>query len=93
MKDPAVNPDDAAAGDANLVEECLAGNAVSFQLLVERYQERMFSLARHYTRSAVEVEDIVQETFLKAFRRLDSFQQQASFSTWLYRIATNLALN
>jgi RNA polymerase sigma-70 factor (ECF subfamily) len=88
-----VTPEDVAAADALLVKECLAGNAVSFQLLVERYQERMFSLARHYTRSAVEVEDIVQETFLKAFRRLESFQQQASFSTWLYRIATNTALD
>ena len=82
-----------ALEDADLVREALAGNAVSFQLLVERYQDRLFGLARHYTRSAVEVEDIVQDAFLKAYRRLSSFQQQSSFYTWLYRIATNTILD
>ncbi len=79
--------------DADLVREALDGNQLSFQLLVERYQGRLFGLARHYTRSAVEVEDIVQDTFLKAYSRLDSFQHQSSFYTWLYRIATNTILD
>lgn len=82
-----------AREDAQLVEESLGGNQLSFQLLVERYQERIFALARHYTKSAVEVEDIVQDTFLKAYRRLETFQRQSSFSTWLYRIAVNTALD
>ncbi len=79
--------------DANLVKEVLAGNQASFQLLVERYQGRLFALARHYTRSTVEIEDIVQDTFLKAYSRLDSFQHQSSFYTWLYRIGTNTVLD
>jgi RNA polymerase sigma-70 factor (ECF subfamily) len=79
--------------DTSLVRETLDGNQLSFQLLVERYQERMFGLVRHYTQSAVEIEDIVQDTFLKAYRRLDSFQHQSSFSTWLHRIAVNTALD
>ncbi len=79
--------------DVDLVGEVLEGNQLSFQLLVERYQDRMFGLVRHYTRNPVEVEDIVQDTFLKAFRKLESFQNQANFSTWLYRIATNTALD
>jgi RNA polymerase sigma-70 factor (ECF subfamily) len=79
--------------DLNLVAETLAGNQLSFQLLVERYQTRMFALVRHYTRSPVEVEDIVQDTFLKAYTRLPSFQQQSSFYTWLCRIAINTALD
>jgi RNA polymerase sigma-70 factor (ECF subfamily) len=82
-----------AADDLDLVRESLGGNQLSFQLLVERYQDRLFSLARHYTRNAVEIEDIVREAFLKAFRKLDTFQQQSSFSTWLYRIAVNTALD
>jgi RNA polymerase sigma-70 factor (ECF subfamily) len=82
-----------AREDVQLVEEALGGNQLSFQLLIERYQERIFGLARHYTKSAVEVEDIVQDTFLKAYRRLESFQRQSSFSTWLYRIAVNTALD
>jgi len=79
--------------DTTLVEEVLAGNQASFQLLVERYQTRLFALARHYTKSSVEIEDIVQDTFLKAYTRLDSFQHQSSFYTWLYRIATNTVLD
>ena len=79
--------------DVSLVGETLAGNQLSFQLLVERYQDRMFNLVRHYTRSQVEIEDIVQDTFLKAFTRLKSFQQQSSFYTWLCRIAINTALD
>src|SRR5262245_28371486 len=79
--------------DAVLVRETLDGNQVSFQLLVERYQDRIFGLVRHYTRHAVELEDLVQDTFIKAFHRLDTFQHQASFSTWLYRIAVNTCLD
>lgn len=79
--------------DSLLVDEALEGNQLSFQLLVERYQDRIFGLARHYTKSAVEVEDIVQDTFLKAFRKLATFQRQSSFSTWLYRIAVNTSLD
>jgi RNA polymerase sigma-70 factor (ECF subfamily) len=83
----------ATAEDESLVKETLAGSQASFQLLVERYQARMFALARHYTRNAAEVEDLVQDTFLKAYSRLDSFQHQSSFYTWLYRIATNTILD
>jgi len=78
---------------ADLVREVLDGNQLSFQLLVERYQGRLFGLARHYTRSTVEVEDIVQDAFLKAYSRLDTFQHQSSFYTWLYRITTNTILD
>jgi RNA polymerase sigma-70 factor (ECF subfamily) len=80
-------------GDEILVQETLAGNQASFQLLVERYQTRIFGLARHYTRNTVEIEDLVQDTFLKAFSRLDSFQGESSFFTWLYRIAVNTMLD
>jgi len=83
----------AAREDLGLVDETLEGNQLSFQLLVERYQGRLFGMIRHYTRNATQVEDIVQDTFLKAYRRLDTFQRQSSFSTWLYRIAVNTALD
>lgn len=79
--------------DATLVEQTLAGEPAAFQSLVERYQKRLFALARHYTQNAAEVEDIVQETFLKAFSRLSSFQQNSSFYTWIYRIAVNTVLD
>jgi len=72
----------AAVEDASLVQETLAGSQASFQ-----------TLARHYTRNPVDIEDLVQETFLKAYGRLDSFQHQSSFFTWLYRIAVNTILD
>lgn len=82
-----------ATEDHDLVAESLAGNQASFQLLVERYQSRLFALARHYTKNAVEIEDLVQDSFLKAYTRLETFQHQSSFYTWLYRIAVNTILD
>lgn len=79
--------------DASLVQDTLGGNPLAFQLLVERYQERVFAIVRHYTRVQAEIEDIVQDTFFKVFRKLDTFQHQSSFSTWLHRIAVNTALD
>ena len=79
--------------DSALVAQSLAGDQLAFQRLVERHQTRLFSLVRHYTRNAVEIEDLVQETLLKAYARLASFQSQSSFYTWLYRIATNTILD
>lgn len=81
------------ADDTCLVQETLAGNQASFQILVERYQTRLFALVRHYTKNQYEIEDVVQETFLKAYSRLDSFQHQSSFYTWIYRIAVNTILD
>lgn len=83
----------AAATDQNLVEETLAGSQAAFQLLVERYQTRIFALIRHYTKNPVEIEDFAQETFLKAYTRLSTFEHQSSFYTWIYRIAVNTVLD
>lgn len=82
-----------ALDDTSLVQETLAGSQTSFQLLVERYEGRLFALARGYTKNTAEIEDIVQETFLKAFGRLASFDHRSSFYTWIYRIAVNTVLD
>ena len=79
--------------DADLVRATLEGDSHAFEILVERYQRRLFGLVRLYTRSTVEVEDIVQDTFLKAFSRLETFQSTSAFYTWLYRIAVNTILD
>jgi RNA polymerase sigma-70 factor (ECF subfamily) len=88
-----VRMEEQAIDDAALVRETLAGHQSSFQLLVERHEARVFALLRHYVKNPVELEDLAQETFLKAFKRLDSFEGQASFYTWIYRIAVNTALD
>lgn len=85
--------DTARSIDSRLVERTLAGEPEAFQELVERYQGRLFALARHYTRNAADIEDMVQDTFLKAFSRLEGFDHRSSFYTWIYRIATNTILD
>ena len=75
-----------ATDDTSLVEEALGGNRASFQLLVERYEQRIFNLIRHYTRNPVEIEDLAQETFLKVFRHLPDLEDPRKFKGWLCSI-------
>jgi RNA polymerase sigma-70 factor (ECF subfamily) len=81
----------APLADADLVQAALGGSSQAFRGLVERYQDRVYRLAFRVTRDAQQAEDVAQETFLKAFRRLHSFRFSSSFFTWLYRIALNNA--
>ena len=75
-----------------LVAAAKAGDELAFETLVKRYQRRIFVLALRYTRVREDAEDIVQQTFKKAFIYLDTFQGKSSFATWLTRIAINQAL-
>lgn len=73
--------------DAEVVRTVLAGNPEAFEELVRRHQPRVFATARRYARRENEVEDIVQEVFLKAFERLPGFRFEAPFEHWLMRVA------
>jgi RNA polymerase sigma-70 factor (ECF subfamily) len=75
------------ATDAELIKAVLAGETSSFEQLVARYQPRVFATARKYARRESEVEDIVQEVFLKAFSRLNTFRGDSPFEHWLMRLA------
>jgi len=77
--------------DADLIAAAVDGDESAFQLLVERYQDRVFRLLGRFTRDPAETEDLAQEVFLKLFRKLHTFQQDSAFYTWLYRIAVNTA--
>jgi RNA polymerase sigma-70 factor (ECF subfamily) len=79
------------ATDAELIAATIAGSDLAFEGLVERYQDRLFRLLARFTRDHAEAEDLAQEVFVKAFRKLQSFQQDSGFFTWLYRIAVNAA--
>jgi RNA polymerase sigma-70 factor, ECF subfamily len=81
-----------ATEDATLVAAAKNGEATAFAMLVERYDRRIFSVARRMTRNREDAEDIVQQSFQKAFVHLNSFVGMSSFSTWLTRIAINEAL-
>ena len=79
--------------DAAAVSRTRAGDSEAFRVLVERHSRNIFRLACRMTASEQDAEDVVQETFLKAFRQLKGFEERANFSTWLYRIAVNCALD
>ncbi len=74
--------------DDELVAAVKNGDHASFESLIVRYQPRVFAIARKHARLQVEVEDIVQEVFIKAFRKIDSFRGDAPFEHWLMRLAT-----
>ncbi len=73
--------------DAERIAAVLQGDTASFEPLVRKYQARVFATARRYSRNLSEVEDIVQEVFMKAFQKLASFRGDAPFEHWLMRLA------
>lgn len=77
--------------DALLVERAVAGDQRAFELLVIKYQRRIERLIGRMVRDTNLVEDIAQETFIRAYRALHQFRGDAQFYTWLYRIAVNTA--
>jgi RNA polymerase sigma-70 factor (ECF subfamily) len=78
--------------DQVLVERVQKGDQKSFNLLVVRYQHKVASLVSRYVPQG-DVPDVVQESFIKAYRALESFRGDSAFYTWLYRIAVNTAKN
>ena len=78
--------------DQELVEKAQQGDKKAFNLLVVRYQNRVAGLLTRYV-SRDDIPDIVQESFIKAYRSLTSFRGESAFYTWLYRIAVNTAKN
>ncbi|MDZ7921725.1 RNA polymerase sigma factor RpoE [Rhodoferax sp.] len=88
MTEPATTPNDA---DLLLVERTLAGDQRAYGLLVLKYQRRIQRLVGRMVRDVDLVEDIAQETFIRAYRALHQFRGDAQFYTWLYRIAVNTA--
>jgi len=83
------------AGDSDgpLVQRVRAGDNQAFELLVVKYQERVFRLIRRLLGNRDQVEDLAQEVFIRAYRSLGSFKGESSFYTWLYKIALNTCRN
>lgn len=79
--------------DQQLVERVFNGDKHAFDLLVLRYQHRILGLIGRFIKDPVEVEDVCQEAFIKAYRALPGFRGDSAFYTWLYRIAINTAKN
>jgi len=79
--------------DAVLVRRTLGGDAGAYDELVHRYQRQVYSLLYRMLGNASDAEDTTQETFIRAYRALRTFRQDASFLTWLYKIASNLSVD
>ncbi len=79
--------------DSEVIRRVLRGETAAFEVLVRRYQQTIFRLTRRMTRNLEDAQDLAQDAFVQAYRSLAGFHGQASFSTWLYRIAVNLCLN
>jgi len=78
--------------EAALVARAREGDAAAYTELVSRYERKIFRLAKHITQNDEDAEDVLQETFLKAYGHLPDFQGQSKFYTWLVRIAVNESL-
>lgn len=88
---PGAAPASSSDSDAMLVERTVAGDQKAFELLVIKYERRIQRLIGRMVRDVDLVEDIAQETFIRAYRALAQFRGEAQFYTWLYRIAVNTA--
>lgn len=79
--------------DRAFVERCQRGDQAAFEGLVQRYQDKVYNFVCRMIEDPDEAEDVTQEVFVKAYRSLPKFRGQASFQTWIYRIASNLCID
>ena len=78
--------------DLALVERVRAGDVAAYDELVHKYERQVFRIAQHITQNREDAEDVMQDAFVKAFEKLDQFQGNSKFYTWLVRIAVNESL-
>ena len=79
--------------DHVIINKVLAGKVSAYSILVDKYSSMVFTLAYNIILNREDAEEVAQDAFVKAFTSLQSFKQQSKFSTWLYRIVVNTALN
>jgi RNA polymerase sigma-70 factor (ECF subfamily) len=79
--------------ESSLIDQSLQGNSAAFGQLVRDHQNRLYNAIVHVVGDRVEAEDVVQEAFVQAYLKLETFQRQSAFYTWLYRIAFNNAVS
>jgi RNA polymerase sigma-70 factor, ECF subfamily len=88
-----INSPESREKDLEAVKRVLAGDSSAFQLLQDKYTRIIVALVRKMVRNEDDVEDLAQETFIKAYKALKTFQPGYSFSAWIYRIASNTCID
>ena len=79
--------------DIHIIQEILCGKSEQFEHILNRYGGQIFNLIAHIVPCKEDAEELTQDVFIKVFRQLSSFKKESSFSTWIYRIATNTAIS
>ena len=79
--------------EQTLVQRAAEGDSAAFETLVERYQQQVYNLALRMVSSHADAQDLAQEAFIRAWRALPSFHRTAQFSTWLYRLTSNICID
>ena len=84
---------DSRIEDTKLIHAALRGNQAAYKSLMKKYHDQIYHLIARIIRNKDQVEDLTQETFVKAFSSLKNFNEEYAFSTWLYKIATNSSID
>ena len=79
--------------EAHIIKEILNGNTELYEYFLDRYGQQVFVLVDRIVSCQEDAEELTQDVFLKAFQQLSSFKAESTFSTWIYRIATNIAIS
>ena len=79
--------------EAHIIKEILDGKTANYEYFLDRYGQQVFVLIDRIVSCQEDAEELTQDVFLKAFQQLSSFKAESSFSTWIYRIATNVAIS
>lgn len=93
IENPVNVPSKSKAEDIILIESAIAGNQSSYEKLMKKYYQMIYNLVYRMISKKEDVEDLTQEAFIKAFHSLHNFDRQFAFSTWLFKIATNNAID
>lgn len=79
--------------DTTLIQRCQANDAAAFNEIVARYKNKVYNYVCRMVGTGIDAEDLTQETFIRAYMNMKTFQSRASLNTWLYRIATNICID
>jgi RNA polymerase sigma-70 factor (ECF subfamily) len=93
MSDEQRNSESMTGNETELIMQAQRGNMNAFEQLVQRHDKRVLTIAAGYVHSADDAKDIYQEVFLRVYKGLQKFQYKSEFSTWIYRITTNVCLS
>jgi RNA polymerase sigma-70 factor (ECF subfamily) len=93
MSDEQRNSESMTGNETELIMQAQRGNMNAFEQLIQRHDKRVLTIAAGYVQSADDAKDIYQEVFLRVYKGLPKFQYKSEFSTWIYRITTNVCLS